>query len=466
MGEIVASCAVWIAGNPIPDGSTGDRDAPVAVTGLVIRWGRDNTTDQPDPATATLSILDRGGGTVRTEQLVALGASVTVEATVAGRGAVIVFAGRITDLELEYDELGGSICRVIAADLAADLANRFVGAEPWPSETLAARASRILAGAGITGVTVEVDPRPAALPVSRADVDRQAAAGLLTDLARSGTAVLWVVVPASTAVPGLRIEDPAARPSMRALAQSLPSLLWRITDTAGLSYTVSSSALLRPPISWSRALGDLITRVTVRWLDQTTSPDVTERSVILTDPGSELAYGARGLSVGTTLASQAAANEAASVWMAGHRPSVNWRVAGLTWDLGHTPVSDAAADLAVALLDNSRRIGLPVVIDELPWWVPQGAQAGAYIEGGTYRYDDGRWVFALDGVPATGTGGSLAYAQTDLSMRYVDIDPTITFLDMIGVGPRSDTGPAWSSAPAGKHWNSYPAGTDWSEVTV
>jgi hypothetical protein len=464
--ELPTTCDVYIGGSRIPDGAAGDRSAPVAVDGLTVRWGRSTSVDQPAPGTCSLKLLDRGGGPTRVDALVALGATLVVQAAVADQPPVIVFSGRITDLEIEWDDGGGGVCEVIAADLLADLANRFVGAEPWPAETLQARASRIMTAVGGAGTAVTVDPRPAGLPVSRLDVDRQAAANLLRELAVSGTAALWVVVPAATAVPTLRIEDPSARSSMRALTQSLPSLLWTITDSASTSAPLDACAVLRDPVRWARSTTDLITRVTVRWLDQSTSPDPTERTVTLVDPTSEANHGARGLSVSTVLASAAAADQAAGVLVAGHRPGESWRVTGLTWDLGATPVTLATRTLAVTLLDNATRIGVPLLVGPLPWWAPAGAQAGVYVEGGNYRYVGGRWVLALAGIPATGVGGSLSYWRTDPSIRYLDIDPAITFLDMIGVGPRGNTGPAWADAPTGRTWQSVPAGTDWSEVTL
>lgn len=464
MSEIPTTCALYIGGQLIPDGATGDPLAPVAVDDLTVTWGRQTSLDQPAPGTCTVDLLDRGSGPTRVDQLVALGATLVVYATVDAAASVIVFSGRITDLDIEWDDAGGGVCSIIAADLMADLASRYVGAEPWPTETLAARAGRIMAAIGAAGAPVSVDARPAALPVSRVDVDRQAAANLLRELATSGTAVAWVVVPAATAVPALRIEDPAARASMRALVQARPpSTLWVIEDAAGTSAPLDACAVLRDPVHWSRSVTDMITRVTVRWLDQSTAPDPTERTVSLIDAPSEVRYGARGVSVGTILSTAAAADASAQVLIAGHRPGDAWRIAGLTWDLGSTPVTAATRELAGVLLGNDTRIGVPLTVGPLPWWAPQGAAAGVYIEGGTYRYTAGRWLLVLTGLPATGAGGSLSYASTPPSIRYVDIDPAITFLDMIGVGPRPNTGPAWSDVPAGNSWASVPAGVDWYE---
>ena len=460
---IAASCSVYIAGTLIPDGSAGDPAAPLALSGLSIHWGRSTTVDQPEPATCSVDILDRGAGPVRVDQLVALGATLVVNAAIDGHASVIVFAGRITDLDIQWDDAGGAVCEVIAADLMADLANRYVGAEPWPAESLQARAQRILTSAGVGAGAVTVDARPAGLPVSRMDVDRQAAANLIRELATTGTAAAWVVVPSATAAPGLRIEDPSARGSMRALVQQVPSLLWVIAPSASASSPLDACSVLRDPVHWTRATADLITRVTVRWLDQTTSPDPTERTVSLVDPSSETAYGARGLSVGTVLADQASADQAAALIVSGHRPSAVWRVTGLAWDFSVTPVTTATTALALQLLDNATRIGLPLLVGPLPAWAPAGAEAGVYVEGGTYQYRDGRWILGLIGAPGTGAGGSLSYWQTDGSIRYVDIDPAITFLDMIGVGPRGNTGPSWQDIAAGRSWASVPAGTDWSE---
>src|SRR4029077_9322637 len=83
-----------------------------------------------------------------------------------------------------------------------------VGDTPWTVEPLATRAQRIVQLSG-QPITLTVDPAPGALQVTYRDVDRQAAAGLLQQLATSGGSVLWT---ATHLVTGqvMRVEDNAA----------------------------------------------------------------------------------------------------------------------------------------------------------------------------------------------------------------------------------------------------------------
>lgn len=465
MTAIPATCELWVDGTRYADGQPAEVSTdPFALSGLRVDWGRDNTIDQPDPATCTFTVQDPPGGTVRFDATVSLGSPVAVWAELGGVRRV-VFAGRVTDLRAEYDDAAGAaVCEVVAADQLADLANRFVGAEPWPAETLQARATRILTAVGLPTSYLNVAARPAALTVSRMDVDRQAATPLLQDLAVTGGAVLWSAYKGSAQVPYLYFEDPATRASLYQLKQGVPSLLWAPAVGSGAGVPVSACAVLQDPVRWSREVGDLSTRATVRWLDQTTTPGTTERSFVLVDAGNESTYGARGISISSLLTTAADAQALAARTLAAHQPSPSWRTEGLTWDLSlsleDTP---AARDLALTLLDNVTRLGFAIALTDLPYWTPTGAVTQLYIEGGTYEFEDGRWVLALQGAPATGLGGSLSYGQTDRSIRYADMDCDVQYLDMIGVGPAVPTGPAWQDIPGATTWAAVPADIDWTE---
>lgn len=435
--KLPIGCEVWVDGVKLADGSAGNTRAPAALDNLSVRWGRSTAVDQPEPSTVTLSVLDRGAGTTRVDRMVLLGSLIVVYA-VAPTTRRIVFAGRVTDLGVTYDDgAGGSVMDIVAADLLADLANRYVGSEPWPLETATARANRIGAAISTGGPgVVTIDARPAALSVSRVDVDRQAAADLYRELATSTTGVLWVVVPTSsgTPTPTLRIEDTTTRQSMWNFLKG-PDNLWRPypSPTAGLP--ISSCAILRSPVKWTRVTADLITRATVRWLDQSTSPDTTERSVGIVDTAAETKFGARGLSVGTILASAADATAAAQLRMAGSQASDAWRAAGLTWDLDRSISDDTdTVNLAVALLDNATRYGKALRVEDLPWWTPAGSGTiGQYVEGGTYRFVGGRWVLALNGSSGLGVGGSMTFQGSPSAVRYQDVAPEVSYLDLLGV---------------------------------
>lgn len=433
MAHVPIRCELWIDGIRVADDSIGHATTPAALDELTIRWGRQTTIDQPQPATCSGSILDSGTGPTRVEDIVALGSSLVAWA-VLDADRRIVFAGRVTDVQTAWDDaLDGAVTQVVAADLLADLASRYVGAEPWPAESLSARAARILAAVGVGSITV--DPRPAALTVSRMDVDRQAAAGLLGELATTGTAVLWVAVAPGSSDPALWIEDPATRESLWMLGQGGDGL-WRPVPSPGAGDLIDSGALLREPVAWDRATADLVTRVTVRWLDQTTTPDPTERSVSIIDPASETRWGARGLSVGTLLTSADAATRAAQQWIVAHQNHDAWRAAGLVWDTARTVTDDAAARaLLLNLLDNRQRPGRVVQVSGLPWWTPAAGSAGRYIEGGSYRFTGGRWVLDLATTSTAGFGASVTYQQTPRQARYQDIAPDVSYLDLLGVGP-------------------------------
>jgi hypothetical protein len=429
---------LFIDGVRYPDGQPGeDPGNPFAVSGLSIQWGRDTTLDQPGPAQCTFTVLDPPGGTVRFDDTVRLGSAVAVYSTVAGGSRVMVYGGRVTDLTASFDDAAGAgQCKVAVADTLADLANRYVGAEPWAAQPLVDRARRILAAVGVSGAGLNVAARLQPIPVSRMDVDRQAAAGLLQDLATSAGGVLWTAVTSATDTYWY-FEDPWARASLIRFVKDTGTGLWAPTTAAGGSgYPLSGCQVLQAPVHWERAVTDLLTRVTVRWLDQTTTPGTTERSVMVLDSASEATYGARGVSVGTILTTASDANTVASGIMAAHPSSPQWRTTGLTWDLDQTEVLDAAAvDLAGRLLSNTGRLGLALSLTDLPYWTPTAAAVSLYVEGGRYQYVDGRWLLGLDCSPATGLGQSITFDQVDEACRYVDVARSVRYLDMIGVGP-------------------------------
>lgn len=451
---IPATCELWIDGNRYADGQPAESSAdPFALADLTVHWGRENSIDQPEAATCTFTIMDPPGGSTRFDETVALGSTVVVWSALDGKRQVI-FGGRITDMDAEYDSSAdAAVCRVVAADQMADLANRFVGAEPWPMEQMWQRVFRIVTAVGLDPALVVQNPiptPPSNVNLTRMDVDRQAAAGLLYDVAVSVGAVLWSAYNPATGSPYLIYENPAKRASLYVFAENVATLKWRPTPGAGAGTPLSACEVLEDPVKWSRAVTDLITRATVRWQDQTTSPGVTERSVQLVDTVSEVSYGARGISIGTELTTATDANALANGTLAAHSAGPTWRTSGLTWDLALTETGDTVAtrDLAWTLLGGVTRLGYAVSLTDLPYWTPTSAAVQLYIEGGTYTFDTddagtARWVLALNGSPASGLGGSLSYGATDRSVRYVDVDRSVTFLAMIGVGPAGPTGHTW-----------------------
>jgi hypothetical protein len=442
---VPATCELWISGTRFADGRPAELTSdPVALSGLKVTWGRRTSVDQPPPATCTFTVLDPPGG-VRFDAAVPLGASCRIWSELGSR-RVIVFDGRVTDLDASYsDDDGGASVAVVAADLTADLGNRFIGDDPWPQETLATRVGRILTLAA-GGQTAQLDPRPAAVLVGRMDADRQGAMPLLEDLASSSGSVLWSAVDPTTGA-YLLYEDPALRAAGSVLIQYSTGLWGPSEGSAGAGLEVDACLVLQDPLHWFLDTTDLLTRATVRWQDQATAPDPTERVVTIVDTDLEASHGARGISISTMLTTAQAASQLATAAMAAHASATAWRSTGLTWDLAVSEDNDPATQtLAMALLDNNSRIGLLLSLVNLPEWTPVTAAINLFVEGGTYEYAEGRWTLALDTVPSTGTGLSVTYAQMPDSVRDVDMDPTVSYADLLGVGPPVYSGSSWAAA--------------------
>ena len=345
---------------------------------------------------------------------------------------VLVFSGRITNLDAAWDEVtGGPLLKVTAADFTADLANRDVGDEPWPVEPMGDRFDRILELAGMP-VTADIDPSVYGIPVSWRDVDKQATTGLLQDLATSVDAVMWAAVHQTTGA-YLKVEDPSGRASL----YHLEMIDGIVVVVGGIGGTVLSACdVLRDPIQFVQDVSDVTTRAAVTWLEQTLDdqgqPGTTEHTVTVIDADLEALYGTRRVSVTTELQASADALDVANRLMARLTES-GWRASGFTVDDDRL---DQAQQL-LTLLDGTSRIGLPVRVTELPAWSPAGAELPVYLEGGRYSYDDGRWVLDLNVSSARGQGQSVTWTELDPTWRWADVDPELTWSGVYGVaGPQ------------------------------
>jgi hypothetical protein len=353
---------------------------------------------------------------------------------------VRVFSGRITDSQAEWDTgVGAAMIAVTAADITAELSNRDVGDEPWPAETLAARARRILSAAGRSDVTLYADPRPGGITVTRMDVDRQQVFPMLADLATSVDAVLWAATHATTG-PYLWVEDMQHRTSVQTLAL-VGGVVVIVTASAGGGLTISACDVDLDPVRWIQTNADLATRCVVDWQDQTGDPDPVQRTaqVVITDAEKPAGpYGVRRVQVTSQVTTEADATTVATGVVQRLFASAAWRVSGLT-----THVEDDAdtehVTTALALLDGTTRIGAPIWLTDLPDWSPAPSDTIAgYLEGGTYQMTDGAWTLELVLSAGAGVGASYAWQELDHAWTWAQFDHAIRWLDLVGVGP--DTG--------------------------
>ena len=361
---------------------------------------------------------------------------VQVTSPTAGTGRqVLVFAGRITNLESSYDAF--PTLQVTAAGFTADLDNRTISDVPWPVESVAARAHRILTLSGLP-VDIDIDTSIDATLLTWRDVDAQGAAGLLQEIATSVDGVLWPAVHQSLGA-YLRLEDPAMRASLLQLAL-VDGVVVVVQGDPDVGFDVSGCLLERDPVTWVQDVADVVTRVAVGWLvqgvDDKGQPATTDATVEVVDAALEVVHGTRRVQVSTQLQDGTDAADVAQRVLSRTGPDT-WRADGLTLDDDDVVGGPAGVALVLDLLDGTSRIGAPLVLGDLPHWSPAGTDAGVYLEGGTYRFTGGRWVLELGVSAAAGQGMSAAWDALDPAWTWNQWDPALSWNDLRGVAAPS-----------------------------
>jgi hypothetical protein len=405
--------------------------------GLDVQVGAGPAWDQvPASATwdsrpATLRWDDEGS--VLLDQLQILAPATGAERT--GR----VFSGYITDLSASYDtDVGGTVIKVVAQDVLAELSNRIAGDIPWPQETVAVRVKRILDAVSST-FPYSVDAVAAAVVMASKDVDAQPAGDLLGDASRTAGAALWVAAAVSTGS-FLRIEDVDSRPATQVIQKDGDGVV-RIHPKTPASFNgvvLSACDVELEPVVWNQTSREDSNVVAVQWIDAVTTPGQwTQKTVTLTNQISVDATGTRRVSISTELATSAAASELAGRVMA-RTSSPGWRIGGLQIDLrASEPVEPDLLALVMTVLDGTTRIGLPILITDLPDWSPissPGVDVPCYLEGGAFSNEKGAWT--LDLVTSDGTAhgaSSYKWDQSGASWQWDQFDPAISWDDLRGV---------------------------------
>ena len=334
----------------------------------------------------------------------------------AGLYDATVFAGRISDTAAQWDNrVRRPILRINAVDLLADLANQKIGDQPWPEEAAQARASRILTFSQ-NAIGLIFDSARAATLVCRRDVDNQPIKTLLDDVAESTGTILW---PAAHQTLGgfIQFEDPAQRPALYSL--TLPA-----TGPADLDVKLTGSTRLpaalfeRDAARITKQPGEVASIATVRWatvtLDAEGKLHREDSALTATDPTLLAAIGPRALNIATDLVSASEAHARAMRALALAAPA-GWNLTGLTWDTSR-PASKPLDMLAV--LDSTRRIGLPIILSDLPEWIPNAPAAPAYLDGGSYTYTGKDWHLTLTTTKAAYPAASLQWGQAPPALTW------------------------------------------------
>jgi hypothetical protein len=150
---------------------------------ISINHGRDNAADNAEASTATIT-LDLAGEPV--PDAVDIGAVVAVTTTPPGGDTFTRFVGRVTDIELTWEETGADtpnrpVGRLIAVSFLADLGRRIVGTYNYPVQLDGARVAEIVGEANVRPGTIDpgtisLVARPAE-PTTALELAQQAAIG-------------------------------------------------------------------------------------------------------------------------------------------------------------------------------------------------------------------------------------------------------------------------------------------------
>lgn len=351
-----------------------------------------------------------------------------------------VFSGRVTDMTAEYDA-GGTIVGVTAQDDLAEFANRYIGATPWGAESLNSRFSRIMTEAG-QAINWSVDAGVRSAPISYRDVDNQPAAGLLQELAKSVAGALWEAT-SITSGPFLRLEDVNARVALLLLGMGADGLV-HITvspDAAGKSIVLSACSVLLDPVRWEQDSTDASSRVALTWLDQVVDPGPpevirpTSREILVVDADVEAQTGQRRVGVSTQLSDAAYSDTVANAYLA-RLAQPGWRVSGLTIDLSAEDLTPDMLGTVMTVLDGVTRVGLGIILTDMPEWSPAGnaADQALYLEGGRFTNTDGAWVLELVTSSAYGQGkAAVNWNQLPVDWSWDEFGPEVDWDDLHGV---------------------------------
>lgn len=321
----------------------------------------------------------------------------------------IVFTGRITDAPLSWnDEAGRAQVDLTAVDISAELSNRRIGSQPWPAETLSARIDRVLRESRLPLRAVFSTPAAARITAAK-DVDSKPVLSLIKDIATAAGCILWLAAH-STIGAYIRLEDPSRRDALYRLDLP-PTGGARLAPAATAATPIPADEIMRDSVEVNQDLADIASSVSVKW-QETQGDKTTEHTETAQDPARLRAYGYRNISINTELTDPAAARELAQQTLNRAAPG-GYIIPSATWKPRH---SDPANVLKA--LDATNRLGMPVVITDVPDWIPGAPAIPAYIDGGHYTYTRGRWTLDLSLTRPAAAGNSITWQQTPPAMTW------------------------------------------------
>ena len=300
-----------------------------------------------------------------------------------------------------------------------------IGAEPWPTETLSTRLTRITHATNVD-LSVVADPVPGSTLLRARDVDAAGLLDLIRESATSTGAILW---PSATRGIGqfLYLEDQRNRKSLYTLRIPHTGNAW--TDVNTRTNQLPAGGLLRAGVNMCRDTTDLATEVIVRWesaiLNENKELEWETHEERATDPERVATYGARALSISTQLTSQAEATALAVYYLTATAPG-GWTIPAITLN---DELDVVPTRVLMSTLDASTRIGLPIVITGCANWIPGSPNIPVYLDGGTITREHGHWVHDLTLTRASTASHSATWKEMPTHARW-DQFPNITWADI------------------------------------
>jgi hypothetical protein len=378
-----------------------------------ISHGRAAVGDGPTASTCTLALV------TPTMPDLTPGDRIRVEGD-----TMVRFTGTITDLSLTHiDRRAGreALVNVTAVGAVATLGARDIGEQPWPEQTVAARAGTILTAAGVPHL-VQGDPT---IRVTRLDVDRRTALDLIGELASDAGAAVF-----DTPDGEVVFQHYAARAQTWQWfrwADEPPDATWDTQTVVWADMVVVSPAAPLPvPVdacwvvwepTWETSSANIINHVTVEYGPK---PEQGDRPALtVSNPGSIARYGRRHTFLGGGIADPDSALERAAAILDIHAHP-RWNMASLDILLRET--ADPFPFLGLRCGDKLHLTGVP---DPSPEPAPV-----LIVEG---------WTHLLDG-------------DNDTLTLYVS-DPLYSY-----------AGITWSALPPALRWADVAPGVIWTEA--
>ncbi len=401
-------------------------DVSCLVDQVQVRHGRDDADSQPEAGACTIDLsLDTGEEAL--PDALDVGGIIRVTTTTAEASSTR-FVGRITDINLGWEEAGDDtpnrvVAQVIATSLLSELGRRVVGDSPWPQQLDGARVAAILSAAGF-----DLDPTtsdPGTVQILARDVDSQPALDVAQGTAISAGGIVW-----DTRAGDVRYADADHRRG------ATPSLELDACDI-----------LVTP--TWRRTSEGLINKVSIGYGVPPEGQD-QPRYVAQRDDSID-AYGRYEFTSTTELAAQADAAAMGQLLLTRNRVPV--------WIMSDLPVAtdeltDAAYTslLSIEMHDLISLTGLPAAGD-----VP--TSAFLWVEGWTETL-----AWGVHDMTLVVSG----YCRTSPPPRWNDVGSEatwdsqgdLTWDDSTCLGPLPSSG-RWDDVPASNRWDQNPFTVTW-----